>query len=215
MAIQPTMMQCTHIRLNGYRCGSPALRGQRLCYFHARMRRATKAKVDAAIPQLLLLEDEESIQGALMQIIDLLLYDQIELKRASLILRAIEIAARNVQNLSLNAWANNDETDYSDFDGEMVQEVPEEAAEGAAEEGEDGESRLPEAVLPIPDEHEACRQRRPCTAGVECKWGQTENQYVKQIEGLQRVIRQRGLLEVGARKGDEQADGGVLAGGET
>ena len=30
--------QCTHLKPDGRRCGSPALRGKPLCYFHARPR---------------------------------------------------------------------------------------------------------------------------------------------------------------------------------
>ena len=30
-----TILICHHIKLGGGRCGSPALRGQRYCYFHA------------------------------------------------------------------------------------------------------------------------------------------------------------------------------------
>jgi hypothetical protein len=29
--------RCTHIKVTGHRCGSPALRGEHFCYFHARM----------------------------------------------------------------------------------------------------------------------------------------------------------------------------------
>lgn len=158
MPIQPNIVQCTHIKLKGYRCGSPALTGQRLCYFHARMRRGTKARLDAAIPPLLLLEDAESIQGALMQIIDLLLYDQIELKKARLVLRAIEIASHNVKNLRLQRiHLLDDESPFDKFEGDMVRDLPEEAPPDAAEGDPDSEdtdaSPLPDPVLPSPGEH--------------------------------------------------------------
>jgi hypothetical protein len=45
------------------------------------------------------LDDAESIQGALMQVIDLLLKDQIEAQKGRIILRAIELASRNLKNL--------------------------------------------------------------------------------------------------------------------
>jgi hypothetical protein len=91
--------QCNHIKLNGTACRSMALDGRKFCYFHARMRHATQAKMNSALPRLLLLEDETSIQGALMQIIDMLLADQIEYKKARLILDAIRIASRNVKHI--------------------------------------------------------------------------------------------------------------------
>jgi len=124
MPIRPDIVQCTHIKLNGYRCGSPALSGRPWCYFHARMRRGAKARLDAAIPSLLLLEDAESIQGALMQIIDMLLLDQIEVKKARLIIHAIEVASRNVRNLHLgqHPWPARD---YGHFDTNMVHDLVE------------------------------------------------------------------------------------------
>jgi len=155
MPIRPNIVQCTHIRLNGYRCGSPALTGQRLCYFHARMRRGAKARLDAAIPPLLLLEDAESIQGALMQVIDMLLYDQIEVKKARLIIHAIEIASKNVQNLRLEYEYDSDDKDYENFEEDMVQEMPAEDPPDDADSTnvQEGQSRLPEPVLPNPGEH--------------------------------------------------------------
>jgi hypothetical protein len=39
MPIDPNIPQCQHIKLNGVRCGSPALRGKDLCYFHNRHER--------------------------------------------------------------------------------------------------------------------------------------------------------------------------------
>ena len=163
MPIEPSIRQCTHIKLNGYRCGSPALMGQRLCYFHARMRRGTKARLDAAIPPLLLLEDAESIQGALMQVIDMLLYDQIELRKARLVLHAIEIASRNVKNLQLQHDRYDDDEDYEHFEEDMVQELsaedPPDAADGA--DSPEAGSGLPEPVLPSADEYRATARAAP------------------------------------------------------
>jgi len=160
MPIQHNILQCTHIKLNGYRCGSPALTGQRWCYFHARMRRGTKARLDAAVPALLVLEDAESIQGALMQIIDMLLLDQIEVAKARLILRAIEIASRNVKNLDLKHHQSLRPA-YQDFRKDMVRDLvmveePEDddgdedeandAEDGGSAEVDEGASVLPEPI---------------------------------------------------------------------
>src|SRR5580704_4442580 len=35
----PNPKNCTHIKVTGVRCGSPALRGEQFCYFHQRMLR--------------------------------------------------------------------------------------------------------------------------------------------------------------------------------
>lgn len=38
MSVTCSIPQCNFYKPNGARCGSPALRGKRLCYFHARPR---------------------------------------------------------------------------------------------------------------------------------------------------------------------------------
>jgi hypothetical protein len=37
--------RCEHIKFNGIRCGSPAMRSQHFCYHHARIRRFSPTKV--------------------------------------------------------------------------------------------------------------------------------------------------------------------------
>jgi len=99
MPIHPNIARCTHIKLGGHRCGSPALTGENTCHFHTRVKNATKARDGSSAPSIMLLEDAESIQGALMQFIDMVLKDQVEVHKARLVLRAIELASRNVKNL--------------------------------------------------------------------------------------------------------------------
>ena len=100
MPINPNIPQCTHIKLCGQRCGSPALTGEHFCHWHMKVKAATKAHVDSAIATILLLEDADSVQAALLQVIDMLLKDQVPLPKARLIKHAIEIASRNLKNLS-------------------------------------------------------------------------------------------------------------------
>jgi hypothetical protein len=42
--------QCQHTKKDGIRCGSPALRGKPLCYFHSRAARPRPKRVVPAIP---------------------------------------------------------------------------------------------------------------------------------------------------------------------
>jgi len=100
MPINTNIPQCTHLRLCGRRCGSPAITGEHFCYWHLKVKAATKAHIDSAITTILLLEDADSVQAALMQVIDMLLKDQVTLPKARIILRAIEIASHNVKELS-------------------------------------------------------------------------------------------------------------------
>src|ERR1700689_1568764 len=45
MAVNPNTRVCSHIKVNGIRCGSPSLRGEVFCYFHQRMIRGVRTKV--------------------------------------------------------------------------------------------------------------------------------------------------------------------------
>jgi len=101
--------QCEHIKANGEFCGSPALRGRHYCYFHLtqigrRIRaerfhaKARAASIDAAAMPLELppLEDADSIQIALMQVVDAILHNRIDTKRAGLVLYALQTASSNL-----------------------------------------------------------------------------------------------------------------------
>ncbi|MGB8064407.1 MAG: hypothetical protein WCF26_21140 [Candidatus Sulfotelmatobacter sp.] len=80
---------CSHIKVTGVRCGSPALRGEQYCYFHHRM------LCDSRISHVALLEDEEAIQVSIMEVVNSLLRGTIDVKRGELVLRALNTAVRN------------------------------------------------------------------------------------------------------------------------
>jgi hypothetical protein len=107
---------CTHIKVTGVRCGSPPLRGEQFCYFHQRVHRGVRTPPQARLHPIALIEDEESIQMALMEVINALMRNTIDLKRATLILRALHIAVKNARRVRFNAK------------NEMVKDVPEFAA---------------------------------------------------------------------------------------
>jgi hypothetical protein len=93
---------CTHIKVTGVRCGSPALRGEQFCYFHQRMLRTVKGPPASRVHHAALLEDEESIQASLMEVVNALLRGSIEIKRAELILRALNTAVRNIRRVNFS-----------------------------------------------------------------------------------------------------------------
>jgi len=101
MAIQQqkSSRTCTHIKVTGVRCDSPSLRGERFCYFHQRMVRGVRTPPEARLHPVALIEDEESIQAALMEVINALMRNTIDLKRAGLILRALHIAVKNASRV--------------------------------------------------------------------------------------------------------------------
>jgi hypothetical protein len=114
MAIHPNARACTHIKVNGHRCGSPSLRGEVFCYFHQRMIRGVRIPPKSRIHPMAMLEDQESIQASLMEIINALVRNQIDVARARLVLRALAIAARHA-NRAHFGWSKED----------MVKEIPE------------------------------------------------------------------------------------------
>jgi hypothetical protein len=94
--------RCQHLKTNGTQCGSPALRRNRFCYFHKRyqeerIRLTADRRRAPATFFLPVLEDANSIQMSLMQIMRLLLTGQIEHKTASLLLYALQTASTNLR----------------------------------------------------------------------------------------------------------------------
>src|SRR5579864_6751080 len=114
VAQQKSSRSCTHIKVTGVRCDSPSLRGEQFCYFHQRMMRGVRTPPQARLHPIALIEDETSIQAALMEVINALMRNTIELKRANLILRALHIAVKNARYSRFNIHSR-----------EMVREVPE------------------------------------------------------------------------------------------
>lgn len=113
MPIHPNVKNCTHIKVTGVRCGSPALRGEQFCYFHQRMMRGVQIPSNARIHPVALIENEEAIQASLMEVINALARNTIDLKRADLILKALHIAVKNARRVRFSLEKD-----------EMVREVP-------------------------------------------------------------------------------------------
>ena len=141
--------RCQHIKVNGVQCGSPALRRNRFCFFHKRFQderirlSADQRRHGVATFILPVLEDANSIQMAIMQIMRLILTGQIENKTASLLLYALQTASSNLRStrfeprihqvvlnprdtaeipLDSNAW---DDEDFEDDDEEEEAELDE------------------------------------------------------------------------------------------
>lgn len=100
--------RCQHIKVNGEQCGSPALKGRRLCFFHNRWR-------ETRIPfnkegslhfldtfDLPALEDAESVQVAIMQVLRLIIAKHIDPKTAGLLLYGLQTASINLRHTTLN-----------------------------------------------------------------------------------------------------------------
>jgi hypothetical protein len=113
MPVQASVKTCTHIKVTGIRCGSPALRGEQFCYFHQRMVRGVSTPPNARLHPVALIENEEAIQSSLMEVINALARNTIDLKRAELMLRALHIAVKNARRVRFDVGTS-----------DMVREVP-------------------------------------------------------------------------------------------
>jgi hypothetical protein len=94
--------RCQHIKVNGVQCGSPALRRKAHCYFHERVQYERKlAAENKSAPRNFgfpLLEDANSIQVALMKIVQMLGAGCLDIKTAGLMLYALQTASANLRH---------------------------------------------------------------------------------------------------------------------
>src|SRR2546425_9993673 len=99
---QCRIARCQHIKANGTPCGSPALRNVEYCYFPSRWR-ATHVDLSQSAHHvsstfdLPVLEDADSIQVALGQIMRMIVCRQVDTKSAGLLLYALQIASANLR----------------------------------------------------------------------------------------------------------------------
>lgn len=146
----------SRFKVNETQCGSPALRGGRLCFFHNNWhaRRIQLNRIpdqNDAVFNLPVLEDANSIQVALMQVMRLILSHAIDSKSAGLLLYALQTASLNLRHTDLEParrervvidpasvhetplgeylWAAEDFEDEDDTDTEHEQEIVEDEKE--------------------------------------------------------------------------------------
>jgi len=140
----PNVRNCTHIKVTGQRCGSPALRGEFFCYFHTRVIKGVQQRVDMQLHSMALLEDCESIQLSIMHVVDGLIKGTLDPTRARLIIQALRIAARNAKNVRF------DDVHYRASEQPMVREVPDYARQYLIEHPEFGPPLSPcSADIPV------------------------------------------------------------------
>lgn len=91
LAAAQAASRCAHVKLDGSRCGAPALQGKPLCRFHVR--------AFASRRRLPFIEDAASIQLALMNVVRGIESGALNYKAASLMLYALQIATMNMKRL--------------------------------------------------------------------------------------------------------------------
>jgi hypothetical protein len=98
--------RCQHLKINGTQCGSPALRRNHFCYFHKNWQEtrivvnANRARRARATLDLPVLEDANSVQVSLMQVMRLILNGQLDSKTAGLLLYALQTASSNLSRIN-------------------------------------------------------------------------------------------------------------------
>src|SRR5271166_3888317 len=99
-----TIRRCQHIKVNGTQCGSPAVREHNYCYFHMRWhRKGMQVNAYFKEQQILVLptlEDANSIQVGLAEVMRQMVTQMIDHKTAALLLYALQIASANVKRTS-------------------------------------------------------------------------------------------------------------------
>src|SRR4051812_15167441 len=96
--------RCEHVKPNGLRCGSPALREEIYCYFHRLWRnpyqpdeQPYRPDANGVLWNFPVLENADAIQLSIQLVLDSVLANRMDLKRASLLLYGLQTAAVNVR----------------------------------------------------------------------------------------------------------------------
>jgi hypothetical protein len=85
--------ECRHIKSDGRKCGSPALRGEYYCYYHHPKRlRAARTTKTRYFLELTLLEHRGAVQAAISETVRALATEEIDLKLAGRLLYALQLA---------------------------------------------------------------------------------------------------------------------------
>ncbi len=88
---------CRHIKSDGIRCQSPAMRRSDFCYFHAKLHTSTRGAARRKL-KFSAIEDTAGINTAVVQTLNALLTKSIDAKQAGLILYGIQIVAQKIDD---------------------------------------------------------------------------------------------------------------------
>jgi hypothetical protein len=99
--------QCRHIFTGGRRCGSPCLRNEHFCYFHHATRRpvenAAARKSRLGTFEFTWPEDRAALQVSLCQVLERIASNDLDPKRAGLLLYGLQIASQNLPRATAEA----------------------------------------------------------------------------------------------------------------
>lgn len=146
-----TIRTCSHIKVNGTKCGSPALRHNTLCYFHYRWQKRTQRMMRSNKTgiELPIIENHESMLLAIMEIQAALLDARIDRKTASTLLYSLQISLQSKLKFS------------GLCDTQSVRECPELEYELDCE-------RV-KGLRPAKEKCDACPTRDTCLSSKSCR----------------------------------------------
>jgi hypothetical protein len=93
---------CSQIRTDGNRCRSAAIRGEQFCYYHIsadHVRRAKPKPPDKFALHLPVLDCQQNIHAAIDQVVHAIASGQMDPRRASVLIRAIQFAHVSLDRL--------------------------------------------------------------------------------------------------------------------
>ncbi len=105
--LNDNVRRCKHVKTNGIRCGSPAIRDHDCCYFHRQAaldfpRRKSVATVAEPVIDLALIDDADGIHYAIMQVMRGVLNGTITTKQSGQILYALQLLSANFKQTSFH-----------------------------------------------------------------------------------------------------------------
>ena len=98
--------RCRHHHADGRRCGSPRLRGKKLCYWHQRLEEAKALKVDLGP-----MEDPDSIQMAIMKLQRAVIDGSLDFRQTGQLAYTIQLAAWNVTRTKMARAAKEEKSE--------------------------------------------------------------------------------------------------------
>jgi hypothetical protein len=167
---------CNHLKPNGQFCQSPALNDDHYCYFHRSSRERIKRQLRHVRQQRPLtippLEDLETIQLAVGDVLNALLSDRIDSKKAGLLLYGLQTAAHAVQKCNFELHQYDEQTTrYSEYEQaslekEIEQEIREEErqlerAQKKAAKTAAASTTTPQSTVPNSPEMTATTENNP------------------------------------------------------
>src|SRR6202158_3513861 len=102
----PKQYQCRHIFTDGHRCASPCLRREEFCYYHhttrkpvinPRQRRSRRGTSTLPLP-----DARSAIQSSIGEVLQRIASNDIDPRRAGLLLYGLQIASLNLPKPAIN-----------------------------------------------------------------------------------------------------------------